>query len=160
MNVATQTNLQKLSLFTGVEFLAGEPAEVLPEIVNLINMNQLNVNFVYIDCDNSAIQSQIYIEAALKIVPKQPTCVVIHNSFLPRVRRAMIDVDWQENPHVHYVDVDFVQGAYLPIEYGACELVGGLAVALLRPELRKEKLEIYRSYDHAYNMLLPFATNK
>ena len=160
VNVDTQTSLQKLPCFNGVEFIAGESANVLPEVVHLINKNQLNVNFVYIDGDQSTAGAQSDFEAALKIVPKQPTCIVMHNSFMPQVRRAMINVNWQENAHVHYVDIDYVQGAYVPMEYGACKLIGGLAVALLKPEPRTEALDVYRSYDHAFNMLLPFAANK
>lgn len=160
VNVSTQTNLQKLPDFKGVEFIAGDSAKVLPELVQLINTNQLNVNFVYIDGDQSTAGAQSDFEAALKIVPKQPTCIVMHNSFLPQVRRAMLNVNWGQSAHVHYVDIDYVQGAYVPMEYGACKLIGGLAVALLKPEPRTEALEIYRSYDHAFNMLLPFAANK
>lgn len=160
VNVATQTSLQKMPCFNGVEFIAGESAKVLPEVVHLINKNQLNVNFVYLDGDQSTAGAQSDFEAALKIIPKQPTCIVMHNSFMPQVRRAMINVNWQENAHVHYVDIDYVQGAYVPMEYGACKLIGGLAVALLKPEPRTEALDVYRSYDHAFNMLLPFAANK
>ena len=160
VDIAKQTSLQKLPCFNGVEFIAGESAKVLPEVVQLINKSQLNVNFVYIDGDQSTVGAQRDFEAALKIIPKQTTCIVMHNSFLPQVRRAMLNVNWQENAHVHYVDIDYVQGAYVPMEYGACKLIGGLAVALLKPEPRTEALDIYRSYDHAYNMLLPFAANK
>jgi len=160
VNVATQTSLQKMPCFKGVEFIAGESAKVLPEVVHLINKNQLNVNFIYIDGDQSTAGAQNDFETALKIIPKQPTCIVMHNSFLPQVRRAMLNVNWQANAHVHYVDIDYVQGAYVPMEYGSCKLIGGLAVALLKPEPRTEALEIYRSYDHAFNMLLPFAANK
>jgi len=160
VNVATQTSLQKLPCFKGVEFIAGESAKVLPDVVQLINKNQLNVNFIYIDGDQSTAGAQNDFETALKIIPKQPTCIVMHNSFLPQVRRAMLNVNWSGNAHVHYVDIDYVQGAYVPMEYGACKLIGGLAVALLKPEPRTEALDIYRSYDHAFNMLLPFAANK
>ena len=160
VNMDTQTNLQKLDGFNGVEFIAGDSARVLPELVQLINTNQLNVNFVYIDGDQSTAGAQSDFEAALKIVPKQTTCIVMHNSFLPQVRRALLNVNWQQSPHVHYVDIDYVQGAYVPMEYGACKLIGGLAVALLKPEPRTEALDVYRSYDHAFNMLLPFAANK
>lgn len=160
VNIVTQTNLQKLPGFKAVEFIAGDSAKILPELVQLINTNRLDVNFVYIDGDQSTAGAQSDFEAALKIVPKHPTCIVMHNSFMPQVRRAMLNVNWQENPHVHYVDIDYVQGAYVPMEYGACKLVGGLAVALLKPEPRTEALEIYRSYDHAFNMLLPFAANR
>ena len=160
INNVTQTNLQKLFGFKDVEFIVGDSSKVLPEVVQLINENQLNVNFVYIDGVQSTEGAQSDFEAALKIVPKQPTCIVMHNSFIPQVRRAMLNVRWEESAHVHFVDIDYVQGAYVPMEYGACKLVGGLSVVLLKPELRTEALEIYRSYDHAFNILRPFADNR
>ena len=155
-----QTNLQKQSCFNGVEFIAGDPAQVLPEMVEIINANKLNVNFIFIDGERSTESAQNNFETALRLVPNQATCIVVHDSFMPQVRRAMLNVDWQANPHVHYVEIDYVQGAYLPAEYGACKMTGGLAVVLLKPEIRDEPLEVFRSHDHAFNMLMPFAANK
>ena len=159
-DVDNQTNLQKQSCFTGVEFIAGDPAQVLPEMIQIINANKLNVNFIFIDGERSTESAQSNFETALRLAPKQSTCLVVHHSFMPQVRRALLNVDWPANPHVHYVEIDYVQGAYLPAEYGACKMIGGLAVILLKPEIREERLDVFRSHDHAFNMLMPFAANK
>jgi hypothetical protein len=62
---------------------------------------------------------------------------------------------------VHYIEVDYVHGAFLPMDQqGRYKMVGGLAVALLKPEPRVCALDVYRSHDYAFNMLAPHAANR
>ncbi len=160
INSANQTVLQKMPCFANVEFVAGDSATVLPELVQIINTNGLPVSFILVDGDHSAAGAHRDIEAVLKIVPRQPTCLIMHDSFMPTVRQAILNINWQANPHVHYIETDYVHGSFLPMDAQRFKMVGGLAVALLKPEPRNGALQLYQSHQYAFQAMLPFASNK
>ena len=161
INTTNQTLLKKMPDFANVEFIAGDSAAILPELVQLINSNKLPVNFVLIDGDHSTAGAQRDIEAIFSIVPQQPMCVVMHDSFMPQVRRAIMNVGWQAYPYVHYLEIDYVHGAFLPLDAaGHFKMVGGLAMAIMKPEPRFEQLEVYASHAYAFDALLSVAANR
>ena len=160
INSANQSVLQKMPCFSNVEFVSGDSTQVLPELVQIINANRLPVSFVLVDGDHSTAGAQRDIEAVLKLVPQKPTCVVMHDSFMPTVRQAILNVNWRAYAHVHYIETDYVHGSFLPMDAQHFKMVGGLAVALLKPEPRVGALEIYQSHQFAFHAMLPFTSNK
>ena len=160
INSANQTLLQQMPCFSKVEFVAGDSAKVLPELVQIINTNGLPVSFILVDGDHSTAGAQRDLEAVLKIVPLQPTCLIMHDSYMPTVRQAILNINWQAHPHVHYIETDYVYGSFLPMGAQSFKMVGGLAVALLKPEPRSGALELYQSNQFAYQAMLPYASNK
>jgi len=116
---------------------------------------------VLIDGDHSTKGTQRDIECILRIVPQQISCIVMHDSFMPKVRQAIMNVDWQAHPHVHYIEIDYVHGAFLPLDAaGNFKMVGGLAVVIMKPEPCSEPLEVYSSHTYAFDALLPLAVNR
>lgn len=160
INMTNQMRLKKLPCFANVEFVVGNSNELLPDLVSLINLKGLGINFILIDGDHSTVGMSRDLEAVLEIEPQETICILMHDSFMPSVRRAILNVDWQAYPHVHYIEVDYTPGCLLPWDQiGTFKLVGGLAVVLLKPFVRSEPLNIYQSHNTSFNALLPLASN-
>jgi hypothetical protein len=67
-------------------------------------------------------------------------------------------VRWADCPHVHYVELDFVNGVFLPgrtsVEHS---MYGGFALALLLPEKREFELEVFESQVYVFEIIRRFA---
>jgi hypothetical protein len=161
INSHNQNILSKLDIFKNVKFISGNSAQLLPELIDVFNANAMHPDFFLIDGDHSASGALRDMNSILNIQPIKPICVIMHDSFMPSVRRAILDANWNGNPFVHYVEVDYAYGSFIPLIENPSnfKMVGGLAVALLKPVKRNFDLPIYESNKYAFDQLLKIASN-
>jgi hypothetical protein len=98
--------------FSNVSFITGDTAQTLPEVIATLNRASTEINFVLVD--GSHEEQGVYSDlcACLEIVPINRPCVILmHDSFNPAVRAAILKTPWSSNPYVQGVDLDFVPGA-------------------------------------------------
>jgi hypothetical protein len=82
----------------------------------------------------------------------------MHDSFHPPCRMGMRAAAWAQCRHVHYVELDFVTGIFLPgrpsVEHS---MYGGFGLALLLPEPREAALEVFESQRDKFEIVRRFA---
>jgi hypothetical protein len=97
------------------------------------------------------------INLVLSYVPKKTTLVVMHDSFNPGCRQGMLAADWGQCSHVLWVDLDFVPGRVIESAsdnpFGG-EMWGGLALAILSPEVRSGDLAVLQSARTSFDLAL------
>jgi len=93
------------------------------------------VNYILIDADHSAEGVKRDIDLVLDHVPKEPMFVLMHDSGNPKTRQGILSVNWARNPHLRFVDLDFVPGQIIEhsVSSTQAEIWGGLAIAYLEP---------------------------
>lgn len=69
-----------------------------------------DINLILVDGDHETESVKKELDIILTYVPKTFTIVLLHDTFYPQVRKAMDSVDWDAQKHVHFVDLDIVQG--------------------------------------------------
>ena len=121
--------------FPNVTFRIGDSREVLPRVLREIESRGEELGFVLIDGDHSGDSIRQDINALLRYTPRRPVYVLLHDSFNPECRAGMLAADWQACPHVHYLQLDFVGGLFVPMPKGL-EMWGGFGLALLLPQTR------------------------
>jgi len=150
------------SKFNNVRFLTGPSKEILPDLLKRIYEFNQHLQFVLIDGDHSTEGVRGDINAVLQYHPSSPLYVVLHDSFHPPCRQGMLTASWQECPWVHYVEIDFIPGVYHHEAFDTAaprSMYGGLAVAVLKPELRKGELVIHQSQRGLYDMVRKNSNN-
>jgi len=133
---------------SNVEFLAGDSRQILPTLLNRITEHGEELGFVLIDGDHSTEGVRCDINNILRYTPVRPVFIAFHDSFNPDCRRGVLTADWSKCDHVHYVEVDFVPGVYHFEAFDTAaprSMFGGLALAIMRPELRVGPLSIHQS---------------
>ena len=128
--------------FTNVEFLCGRSQETFPPLLERLAGEHAGLGFVLIDGAHDRESVRQDINHLLKYEPIEPLIVVMHDSFNPQCRKGMQEADWQDSPHVHYVELDFVGGTFHSRPNISRQMWGGLAVAVLLPQPRPGELEI------------------
>lgn len=120
-------------LFPNTEFLTGNSADLLPPLFSRDN----NIDFVLVDGDHTYAGAKKDIEIVLRHTAGRNCCIVMHDSFNPAVRRAILDINWESFPHVSYLDLDFVPGFMNSVS--GCEetLWGGLSLCLISEKPRE-----------------------
>lgn len=145
-------------MFANAAFRCGDSSVVLPAVVDEINTSGKQVGFVLIDGDHSERGVKRDIEAVLRLKPRRPICVVMHDSFHPPCRAGMLSAAWAQCPHVHYVEIDFVGGIFLPGRTSVDHsMYGGFAMALLKPEMRESELTLLESQRQKFEIVRRFA---
>lgn len=143
--------------FANVNFITGDTASTLPEIIDTLNRTSTEVNFVLVDGshEESGVLSDLC--ACLKIIPiNRPCYILMHDSFNPSVRSAILKAPWSSNPYICGVDLDFVPGALYKREDIYGQIWGGLALAILHPKPRDEGCNppIYSNFDYSLTNLI------
>ncbi|MEA2083393.1 MAG: class I SAM-dependent methyltransferase [Thermodesulfobacteriota bacterium] len=136
------------NIFPNVHFYTGESKTLIPEVLKNIEHKNEELGFVLIDGDHSTEGVRNDINAVLKYIPKRPLYIVFHDSFFPLCRVGILEADWQECKHVHYLEVDFIPGVFHFKAFDTAKpksMYGGLALALMLPEKRKEPLIVHQS---------------
>jgi hypothetical protein len=122
--------------FNNVTFYTGNSADLLPTVLNANGLG-----FVLIDGDHSEDVVRNDINCLLRMVPKQPVAILLHDSANPECRAGILSADWERCPYVHYLELDFVIGELMPDG----ELWGGMAYAILLPTPRATILNVQQS---------------
>ena len=132
--------------FPNVEFHTGYAQELLPMLIDRATADKHDVGFILIDGDHSRRGVQSDIRAVLRYVPVSTTIVVLHDSFNPECRLGIAGAPWSDSPHVHAVDIDFVPGCLWDSLVDGSRMWGGLAMAIVRHEVRMGELRTSASY--------------
>ena len=140
-------DLDKVELpeLTNVTFLTGDSAKLLPKAIAEASKPLGLLGFVLIDADHTAAGVARDIVAVLKVVPRIPITILMHDSFNPACRQGILSVPWAEYPLVNYVDLDFVAGRHYDPPVNGCSMWGGFALATLSPIPREGPLVVQQS---------------
>jgi Methyltransferase domain len=144
--------------FDNVTFKSGDSSVLLPQVIREINESEKRLGIVLIDGDHSEAGLRRDINAVLQLMPKRPVGIIMHDCFHPPVRAGILSADWKLNRHVHYVEVDFVNGVFTPGSPSTEEsMYCGFAFALMLPEERKGELQVFQSEWEKFEIVKRFA---
>ncbi len=135
-----------------VQWVTGDSALLLPSFLDPDREPYLRthpVNLVLIDADHSYEAVLRDIQSVLRYPPLDDVLLLMHDSWYAPVRLAIDHAPWAESPYVHLVEKDFVPGDLVDGP-GGKHFVGGLALALLRPDERQGDIVIGQSQDFMY----------
>ena len=145
----------KFASYSHVSCLTGPSTTILPLLFRELDEAEIDVDFILLGGDHSADGIRRDLVAILSHPPTKPLFVAMHDSVNPECRRGMLEAPWRESPYVQWVDLDFVPGRV--VEDGGPfqgELWGGLALAYLAPTRRPGALDIHRSADGMFELLV------
>lgn len=137
--------------FSNVNYLIGDSKSVVPELVEKINNNDEVVEFILIDGDHSTSGVLEDITNILKLIPKQAITIILHDSFNPACRKGMKLYDYNANPYVHSVELDYVTGAFNHDGLYR-EMWGGFANIEMQPEKRTTPIIITTYQDKLFQI--------
>lgn len=129
---------------TNAELLIGNSQDMIPRAFAELDRLRLPLEYVLIDAEHSTDGVRRDINLVLSYRPKTPMVILIHDSGNPGCRAGILSADWNSNPHLHFVQCDFVPGQIIEhsIQNGRGEVWGGLALAYLDPRVRSGKAVI------------------
>lgn len=142
-------------LFSNVEFITGDTRETLgPVIQALLNSNE-SLEFILVDGSHEEAGVKNDLIECLRYIPKKkPLVIVMHDSCNPIVRRGIVASPWEECPYVHALDLDFVPGMLYSRADIKNEIWGGLAVAILLPQVREGNVAVTANFEYSRLALL------
>ncbi|WP_296381340.1 class I SAM-dependent methyltransferase [Winogradskyella sp.] len=126
---------------SNIEYLIGDSKRIIPELVSKINNSDEVVEFILIDGDHSTKGVLEDITKVLNLIPKQPITIILHDSFNPACRKGMTSYNYNSNPYVHYIELDYVTGAFNHDGLYR-EMWGGFACIQMQPIKRTEPIAI------------------
>ena len=127
--------------FKNVEIFTGDSAAIVPEILEKIDRDNEELEFVLIDGEHSYKAVKQDITLFLNYTPRKQIFIVFHDSFNPICRRGIKEANYNKSPYVHYVEVDFISGIFNPGKLYR-QMWGGLALVIMKPEKRKFKIVV------------------
>ncbi|TXN08120.1 class I SAM-dependent methyltransferase [Methylobacterium sp. WL103] len=130
-----------------VDLRIGPSQTLIPEALADFQARGIPLNFVLIDADHSTSGVKRDLELVLAYQPTEPLVILMHDSGNPDTRRGILAVDWSANPHLHFVDCDFIPGQIIEhaVTETSGEIWGGLGLAYLDPTPRTGAAEIRQS---------------
>ena len=135
---------------TNVTYVTGDTRATLPPLIQQINDGPDELNFILIDGSHETDGVRSDIEHCLAYRPKaRPTYIVMHDSGNPAVRAGIKAAPWADNPHIHALDLDFVNAMLFNRHDIYNQIWGGLALAVLMPEPRSGDLVVTSYFDHS-----------
>ena len=142
--------------FVNVEYVTGDSRILIPEVLRKIDSQNESLEFVLIDGDHTEEGVRNDINAVLKYKPKKRMYVLFHDTYIPAARKGILGASWEENPYVHYVELDFVPGVFHHKMKGSNRrnvIAGGLCLAILEPEKRNFELKIHQSQKRLFEIM-------
>lgn len=127
--------------FQNAEIHIGNSSKLVPEILDKIDANNEELEFVLIDGEHTYKGVKGDITHFLNYIPKKPIYIVFHDSFNPICRKGIRKAEYNKSPYVHYVELDFISGVFNPRNLFR-QMWGGLALVLLKPEKREDPIKI------------------
>ena len=128
--------------FPEVRFVIGNSNEVLPQIVAELSESDDGLDFVFLDANHDEDYVRKDLNCLLKVRPKSRLVLLMHDTFNPSCRKGILEANWDDNPHCHFVDLDFSPGILHPDAGVYREMWGGLGFALFLPQTRTHELTI------------------
>jgi hypothetical protein len=120
------------------ELLIGSSEELIPKALARFERLGLPLQYVLVDANHSAEGVRRDLDLVLAYRPRTPMVILAHDSGNENCRQGILAANWNSNPHVHFVQCDFVPGQIIEhsIQNGKGEVWGGLALAYLDPRPR------------------------
>ena len=133
--------------FPNVQFIVGNSEKTLPRLLEKIERAGEQLGFVLIDGTHSETGVRRDIENVLQYTPTQPLYIIMHDSFHPKCRKGILGANWNSNPYVHVVEVDFTVGTISPKDVAGYHrhMYNGFALAVLLPETREGDVFIHQN---------------
>lgn len=130
---------ERFSKPDNVDLLIGDSEKMIPRALERFDEMKLPLEYVLIDADHSANGVRRDLNLVLKYKPRRPMVILAHDSANAECRKGILSANWNENPHVHFVQCDFVPGQIIEhsVHNGRGEVWGGLALAYLDPQPRE-----------------------
>ena len=129
---------ERFTIPDNVELLIGNSQELIPQALARFEQLGLPLEYVLIDADHSAEGVRRDLNLVLQYRPRKPMVILAHDSGNEHCREGILAANWNANPHVHFVQCDFVPGQIIEhsVQNGRGEVWGGLALAYLDPQPR------------------------
>ncbi|MEO8414414.1 MAG: class I SAM-dependent methyltransferase [Ginsengibacter sp.] len=140
--------------FPNVNFIIGDSKETLPKLLQKLSMEEKSPDFILIDGEHSTEGVLGDINAILAITVTKPLTVIMHDSFNPNCRKGMLSANYTNNKHIHFADIDFLQGTYSVSESVNGEMWGGFGIIVLHPERNEQVPEIRQSLKYSFERTL------
>jgi len=133
--------------YPNVQFIVGNSEKTLPRLLEKIERTGEQLGFVLIDGMHTEKGVRCDIENVLQYTPTRPLYIIIHDSFHPKCRKGILRANWDSNPHVHVVEVDFTAGTIFPKDVSGYHrhMYNGFALAVLLPETREGDVFIHQN---------------
>jgi Methyltransferase domain len=144
-------------------FHSGASREKIPEVLAEIERGSGRLGFVLVDGDHSAAGVAADIEALLRMRPRVPVYILMHDSFNPDCRAGLRRAAWADCPYVHAVELDFVTGGFHERPQGgafARSMWGGFALAALRPEPRLTPLVVTAAAEEMHRRMFRHSAHR
>jgi len=127
-----------------VGLMIGDSRTLIPQAMGHFEALNIPLEYVLIDADHSTEGVRRDLNLVLQYKPEKPMVILCHDSGNPDCRKGILAADWHSNPHVHFVQCDFVPGQIIEhsIQNGRGEVWGGLALAYLDPQPRTGDLVV------------------
>lgn len=138
--------------FENVEIHIGNSSSVVPRILEIIDKNNEELEFVLIDGEHTFKAVKQDITQFLNYTPKKPIFIIFHDSFNPICRKGIKNANYNASPFVHYVEVDFISGVFNPGKLFR-QMWGGLALVVMKSEKRKGSIEVNECQKKLYNSI-------
>jgi len=138
--------------FDNVEIHIGDSNDLVPQILDKIDKNNENLEFVLIDGEHTYKAVKRDISNFLSYTPKKTIFIVFHDSFNPTCRKAIRKANYNDSPYVHYVEVDFISGVFNPGKLFR-QMWGGLALVVMKPGKRMNSIKINECQKKLYNSI-------
>jgi hypothetical protein len=145
--------------FCNVDFITDSSRNVLPGLIDDLNGDKRDLQFVLIDGDHSEDGVRRDILDVLKYRPRTSLWILMHDSFNPDCRRAMKSIDWEANPHVHWINYDFIPGFLSNLPGWEDQMWCGFALAYLEARPREGKLAYGELLGRQFDKLLPVSAH-
>jgi predicted O-methyltransferase YrrM len=142
---------ERCDAFNNVDYLIGDSKTIVPELVDKLNNSNDTVEFVLIDGDHSSQGVLDDITNILKLVPKQPIVIILHDSFNPNCRKGIKAYNYNSNNYVHAVELDYVTGLFNHDGLYR-EMWGGFAAIFMKPEKRTKSLTVKAYQEKLYKI--------
>ncbi len=115
------------------ELRIGDSVELIPQALASFSQRGIPLNFVLVDADHSEAGVRRDLDLILAYQPAEPLFILMHDSGNPGTRRGILAADWASNPHLHFVDLDFIPGQIIEhsVSGTRAEVWGGLGLAYL-----------------------------
>lgn len=149
IDIDTEVEKNLREKFSNVEYRCGKSYELLPNLLQELEDQERNIDFILIDGDHSTLGVQSDINAIIQnYKPRQRCVILMHDSFNPACRQGIKTASWGSSSYVQWVELDFVPGIYHYEAYdtaAAKTMRGGFACAILEPTPRQDQLIIRES---------------
>jgi len=117
--------------FSNVEFHIGDSHELLPDLLQRLSAEQVNVDFVFVDGDHTAEGVRRDVEDLLVSESVGRSVLLLHDTLLESVRTGLEEIDHDRFDKVRFVDLDFVAGQVVLARDGTDEFGRGLGIVVI-----------------------------